>query len=178
MAIELEAKIRVENFTDLRRRLRLASARRLGVRLEQNIFFDDESANLRRNDCGLRLRQMRSGGKGPMTCVLTYKGPRQPGRLKRREELELPLSDATAAAAILNRLGYRRAMMFEKRRESWLIRHCRIELDEVKGLGRFVEVEGPNAKAIGLVLKKLSLDRSELIRQSYPQLLEARGALV
>jgi adenylate cyclase class 2 len=173
MPLELEAKIKVDDLDTVRTRLQSAGARRLGQYHEINRFFDTTAPTLRREDRGLRLRTSRDAQTGQATHTLTYKGPRQAGQLKQREEIELPLPDDAGAELLLHRLGFARGLVFEKRRESWQLNDCRVELDEVPELGCFVEVEGPKEQAIRAVLATLGLEKATLIRESYPQLLDS-----
>ncbi len=171
MPTELEAKIKVADLAPLRARLRSAGARPIGQYHETNRFFDTAPPTLAPADRGLRLRTSRDTQSGRTTHTLTYKGPRQPGPFKQREEIELTLDDPAAAQSLLEALGFTRGLTFEKRRQSWHLGPCRIELDDVPPLGQFVEVEGPAQDAITAILQALNLENEPPIRQSYPQLL-------
>ncbi len=102
---------------------------------------------------------------------MTYKGPRQPGPLKKREEVQISLDDPDAARTILDRLGFVEVVCFEKRRESWRLGDCLIELDEVPHLGCYVEIEGPDEPSIRQAQETLGLADSEMIRHTYIALL-------
>ena len=52
-------------------------------------------------------------------------------------------NDDDAIDAAFAALGYSRVLSFEKRRESWKLGGCNVELDELPHLGTFVEIEGP-----------------------------------
>jgi adenylate cyclase class 2 len=175
MPTELEAKIKVDDLAPIRNRLQSAGARPIGQYHETNRFYDTEAQTLRREDRGLRLRASRNVQTEEVICSLTYKGSRQPGPFKQREEIELVLNDPAAAELLLERLGFNRTLIFEKERESWQLNDCRVEMDEVAELGCFVEVEGPEEEAIHAILKTLGLEKALLIRESYPQLLNGRG---
>jgi adenylate cyclase class 2 len=171
MGMELEAKMKVDDLNPIRKRLRAVKARCLGVFLESNRLFDNGAQSLRKRDQGLRLRTSRNIRSKKTVHTLTYKGPRLPGPLKRREEIELILKESDSAELLLGRLGFTHALVFKKRRESWRLQGCRVELDTLSVLGEFVEVEGPNRAAINKVRKTLGLEEAQLIRESYPQLL-------
>ena len=104
-------------------------------------------------------------------ATLTFKGPRDPGPLKSREEIETEVADADAVLNLLERLGYVTILSYEKLRESWTLDDCRIELDEPPHLGLFVEIEGPNESAIREVQQRLQIADASLIRKSYVRLL-------
>ena len=170
MAVEIEAKMSVDSFEPVRSRLREAGAKPLGDHFEVNMFFDTEDRSLLAADEGLRLRLERDGAGGRERHVVTWKGPRQMGPLKSREELEVEVGGGDAAR-LLEKLGYLRTLAFEKRRESWELAGCRIELDEVPYLGRFVEVEGPDEKTVLAVREHLWLSSRPIIKGSYISML-------
>jgi adenylate cyclase class 2 len=180
MGRELEAKMRVEDHEPLRARLRAAGAERLGACMELNTFFDSVERTLVAQDKGLRVRHTCDFATGAERHVVTYKGPQQDGALKNREEVEFVTDDGEQAALLLERLGYSPTLSFEKRRESWKLDDCLIELDELPQLGRFVEIEGPDEEAVLEVRETLGLDDRPLVKQSYiamvDELLKSTGA--
>jgi adenylate cyclase class 2 len=176
MPIELECKIRVASHAELREKLRLAEADYVGCVLETNSLFDLPDRALQRAGCGLRIRStIVLEGCGPGS-TLTYKGPRTPGAFKCREEIETGISDAGAAAALLHALGYVERIIFEKRRESWRLGRCEIELDELPRLGLFVEIEGPDEAAIREAMIALGLAGAESISESYVSMVAGLGS--
>jgi predicted adenylyl cyclase CyaB len=171
MAVEIEAKMTVDSFDAVRARLRGAGAAGPVEHFEINTFFDTEDRSLLAADEGLRLRRDRDVAAASEKHVITYKGPRQLGPLKSREEVEVEVSDPAAAVLLFERLGYLRTLSFEKRRESWKLDNCKVELDEVPHLGRFVEVEGPDEQSVMRVREKLGLSSRPIVRSSYIALL-------
>jgi adenylate cyclase class 2 len=167
MPIELEAKMKVPDHTAVRDRLRALGAKALGKTFELNTFFDTPDQSLRNSDRGLRIRHERHLNTGDTKSILTMKGPAGVGQLKSREELQLTVSDADQLTAILAALGYHPVLSFEKRRETWSLDNCLIELDELPHLGLFVEIEGPSENAIMSLRTKLNLSNNELVPQSY-----------
>jgi adenylate cyclase class 2 len=170
MPVEIEAKMAVESFDAVRSKLRALGARHAGEHFEVNAFFDTADRALLAREEGLRLRLERDTARGAERHVITWKGPRRPGALKSREEVELGVCDGDAAR-LLERLGYQRTLSFEKRRDSWELDGCKVELDEVPYLGRFVEVEGPDEKKVMSVRDRLGLSDRPIIKTSYIALL-------
>src|SRR5215207_461186 len=125
MPVEIEAKMSVDSHDPVRARLREVGARSAGSHFEVNTFFDTEDRSLLAADEGLRVRLQRDDATGEVRHIITWKGPRQPGPLKSREELELEVDGADAAARLLEKLGYLRSLSFEKRRESWEFANCK-----------------------------------------------------
>ena len=167
MATEIEAKIRVEDHEPVRARLREGGARHVGDAHEVNQFFDTPERSLLSRDMGLRLRRSRDTATGREKFVVTSKGPAGRGTLKHRDELEFTVSDADAATLLFERLGYAPNVSFEKRRESWQLDECHVELDELPQLGKFVEIEGPGEDVILRVRDKLGLGQRPLVQKSY-----------
>jgi len=180
MAREVEAKFSVADFRAVRRALRAAGARYLGTVVELDRFFDLPDRRLYQSGCGLRLRHVRvvrhvDGGRGG-GWLLTAKGPkRKKSRLKIRREVQTSVADGQAMVNILKAAGLEPVVAFQKRRTSYRVDQCAVELDEVSGLGRFVEIEGPGARAIEAVRKKLPLP-DEPISASYLEMLAERKA--
>lgn len=174
MGLELEAKIPVDAHDAVRSRLAAAGAERLGRVLETNHLFDRVDGGLRRAGCGLRVRVCRALDGGADTpATLTFKGPRQPGAIKRREELETTVGDPRAIIATLSALGFTEQVRFEKRRETWRLEDCLVELDEVPYLGRFVEIEGEDETGIRRIQEALGLGGEPTLTDSYISMLTA-----
>jgi adenylate cyclase class 2 len=171
MPVEIEAKMKLTDVPALRERLRSAGAQPAGSVLELNSFFDTEDRSLLAADQALRLRHKRDIATGKESCIITYKGPRQHGQLKNREENELGVSSDRDAIRLLKSLGYRQVIAFEKRRESWTLDGCSIELDEVPYLGWFVEIEGPSEQEVLRLRQTLNLHDAPILRASYVALL-------
>lgn len=107
-------------------------------------------------------------------ATLTFKGPLQRAAFKQREEIEFSLPDAEGAVRLLEALGYAPWLTFEKRRETWSLGSCKIELDELPKLGCFIEVEGPAEADIRAVLTALGLDAAKSITRSYAAMIVER----
>jgi len=175
MSQELEAKFRVDDFRAVRRSLKTARARYLGTALELDVFFDTPGRDLYRGGSGLRLRRVRvlRGVRGGRNSgwVLTVKGPkRRNSRLKVRREVETDVTDGEAISEILRVAGLVKTVTVQKRRSTFELDRCKIELDELPRIGRFVEIEGPNPRAVESARKKLNLP-DEPITTSYLEMI-------
>lgn len=167
MPVEIEAKMQVDDLSAVRERLKEAGAEPAGAVLETNVFFDTDDRSLLAADKGLRLRHARDLSSGADEYIVTFKGPRHPGPLKTRDEREVTVTDGADAAALLDALGYHQILSFEKRRESWRLGGCKVELDELPHLGVFVEIEGPREDAVMQVRETLELTNRPLVKASY-----------
>jgi adenylate cyclase class 2 len=167
MALEIEAKFRVDSHKAVRARLQELGAVLVDRFLEVNRILDQTDGSLRRAGCGLRVRSSRSEIRGTTTASVTFKGPVVPGAFKTREEIGTTVGDAAAAVQLLERLGFTVILSFEKRRERWQLGECVVELDEPARIGRFVEIEGPSESAIQSARKSLGLEELSHITSSY-----------
>lgn len=172
MKIEIEAKCRVDDLAVIQARVEQLNGEHVAEMLEENIFLDNHDRQMAAADCGLRVRVLRvvSNG-GACETVVTFKGPRQHGKLKSRREIEVTVDTAPAMLDLLAELGYNETIRFEKRRDRWRLDGCTIELDELPILGCFVEIEGPDDETVLRVRERLGLSDRPMIKSSYVSML-------
>lgn len=179
MAIEREIKLRVESLGPVRDRLAAIGATFVESVIERNHILDTAGQDLFRTGCGLRVREVADLGGRSLRATVTFKGKAERATVKSREELETAVGDAAGALAIFEALGFGPVLFYEKRRESWSVGLCRVELDEPPAIGRFVEIEGPDKRDIEEVRTRLGLDDAIAEPQSYVRMLveycDARG---
>jgi adenylate cyclase, class 2 len=146
---------------------------------EEDHYFNAPDRDFAKTDEALRLRRV-----GPDN-FLTYKGPKVDTQTKTRVEFEVSLAPGDEAAEtmmqLLTRLGYRPVAVVEKTRRVFQTKRdgfdLEVCLDDVKGLGRFVELEilAPEnrldqaRRTVQSVAAELDLTTSE--RRSYLELL-------
>lgn len=171
MGREFEIKLRIKEPEALRERL-AACGRDRTARVERNTMLDTPRAELLGRDTGLRVRESREEN-GRIDVTVTFKGPREQGPVKVREEIETRVSDAASMIELLACLGLAPALVFEKRRETWAVDRCEVALDELPGLGWWVEIEGPDATCIEDVRRRLGLEGAHLVEMAYPELIAA-----
>jgi adenylate cyclase class IV len=71
---------------------------------------------------------------------------------------------------LLERLGYVRQLSFEKRRETWKIDNCTVELDSLPELGSFVEIECSSEAEVVSTRERLGLADVPAVTPSYADL--------
>jgi adenylate cyclase class 2 len=167
MPVEIEAKIKVDDFASIRAKLKELAATYVADYLETNAIFDTEDRSLLAEDKGLRVRSARDEKTGEEVCTVTYKGPRKHSAMKSREETEMKVESFTAAVHLLQQLRFTQILSFEKRRQSWELGGCKVELDELPHLGCFVEIEGTSEKAIQKVQESLGLGQRPIVKTAY-----------
>ena len=160
---EIEIKLRVAGGREARALLRTAGFSMCRRRvLEDNFLLDTPDLEVRKRGSALRVR---AAGEN---ATITYKGPGAAGgRHKSREELEIEISDARTALAILENLGFRRAFRYQKFRTEYSQPGARgvVMLDETP-IGVYLELEGTPAW-IDRTARLLSFTEEAYITQSY-----------
>ncbi len=168
MRTEIEAKLKIDSPEEMVERLTQLGAEFLEEQLQTDLYFDDADKTLTRTDKCLRLRRQRVGQTERI--FITYKGARQKSEFKKRQEIELEITDADSMEKILSGLAYEKILVFEKRRRIWRIGQCSAALDELPLLGDFVEIEGPDNETIAGVQRDLGLSDLTHIKESYASL--------
>ncbi len=166
MSVETEVKIKVEDFNQVRKKLLELGAKKVSKVFEKNTLFDDEQKRLIKKDCLLRLRHDKK-------TKITYKGPRQTHDMKSREEIEFEVADIAKAEVLLNRLGFKKTLVYEKKRETWRYKNVEIVLDEMP-FGKYMEIEGGKKEIISFA-KKLGFSKKEFITKTYFELAKEKG---
>ena len=167
MPLEIEAKLRVEDLAPVRSKLESLGAKFVADYREVNAIFDTEDRALLAEDKGLRVRTARDCKTQNQTCTITYKGPRKHSAMKSREETEMVVESFDAATRLLQQLKFTQILSFEKKRQSWELGGCKVELDELPHLGCFVEIEGASERAIQKVQETLGLGHHPIVKTAY-----------
>ena len=178
--LEVEAKVALTDPEPLRRRLHDLGAAASPAEAEEDVFYAHPSRDLAEGDEALRLRRTRGGADDGDGFELTYKGPRQAGAYKAREERTLRSPDDPAP--LLAALGFRPAVRLRKTRQRFRLAALEVTLDHVDGLGWFAEVEAVGSDARGAeaavhsALRELGLADRPRIELSYVEMALAAGA--
>jgi len=170
LTIEIEIKLRLPGkLGKIRRNLRElgfhVARRRV---LESNTLFDDARRTLRKHGKLIRLRA--SNGRR----VLTYKGPAQAGKFKKRPEIEIDLPNTAHMGAILEQMGYHPVFRYEKFRTEYrqgAVNGGKVLLDETP-IGNFLEIEG-RPRWIDRTARVLGFASDDYITRSYGYLYSA-----
>jgi predicted adenylyl cyclase CyaB len=124
----IELKVRCEDLVAVRRRAESLGAQDRGVLHQRDVFFQSPLARL-------KLREFGDG-----TAELISYRRSDTGEPRGSDYLICPVAEPNQLAAVLSHaLGT--AGIVKKTRHLLLYRHTRIHLDEVDGLGSFVELE-------------------------------------
>jgi adenylate cyclase, class 2 len=143
MALEVELKFPLADRVQMEQHLHELQAEREAEIRHVDRYFNHPGRDFAETDEALRIRTAGS------SCRITYKGPVLDPRVKTRREIELPVgtaaSDADQLAELLLALGFREVRAVAKTRTPWSLtwddREAEVVLDQVEGLGDFVELE-------------------------------------
>ncbi len=131
--LEVEAKFRAGNLREVAERLSAMGAVPLGNTTEVDVYYAHPCRDFAATDEALRVRYAGNGAE------LTYKGPRMgPGAKTRREVTVRVEGDVET---LISSLGFDRVAVVRKRRALYAVGPYTVSLDEVEGLGTFVEIE-------------------------------------
>jgi len=173
--IEAESKYHSPGNDKVEKILTRLGAKKISEGAMEDVYFAHPSRDFGKTDEALRLRKEQEHAE------LTYKGPRMRAQsTKAREEVTLKIDNPLAAQRIVERLGFAESYIVKKGRTSYLLDKLRIDVDDVDGLGEFVELEvlteSPERSALLLetVRKELGLDRLE--SKTYLELLIEKQA--
>jgi predicted adenylyl cyclase CyaB len=122
-------------------------------------------------DAVLRLR------KSDHKTMLTYKEKsRTVDDFKHQIEFETEVTDVDATESIINVLGYKLAIVYEKHRKAWQLGDVEVVLDEVP-FGYYMEIEG-EMDAILKAEKLLEVHDLQTEPRGYPRLTIKYGKLL
>ncbi len=170
--LNIEIKLRVPDLAEVRRLAMQMGARDLGTMAQQDRFFGDTTAGR------LKLRRIEQDGRHVSQLIGYQRADEDRSREAewRLEELARPdqMEDLLSLA-----LGA--GLLVEKRRQLLMLGATRIHLDEVSGLGSFVEIEHVMAvdedpaeaqKRVNQLIDRLGLKNAEVISLAYADLLK------
>lgn len=128
---EVKARVPADGLAALRERL----GPPLAVEAHLDAYHAHPARDFAATDEALRLSRRAD------RVELTYKGPKLDARTKARREVTVRVEDEAAAASLLEALGFRRVAEVRKTRALFEVEGFEVALDEVPGLGAFVELE-------------------------------------
>jgi adenylate cyclase class 2 len=134
--LEVETKIRVADLSLVRRRLGDLGAKQSGVSTQRDVYLNAPYRDFAVTDEALRIRYTDD------FTEVTYKGAKIPtSGLKTRPEVNLHVDSGERFEELMQGLGFTPVAEVKKTREEYRWKGASIALDEVEGLGTFVEIE-------------------------------------
>jgi predicted adenylyl cyclase CyaB len=170
MPANIEIKAQARHFADIRHRAELLSDTPVEVIRQEDIFFHTEKGRLKLRlfapDRGQLIYYTRPDQEGPKRSEYHIYETQDPENLKRVLEL-----------------AYGIRGQVKKTRYLYMVSQTRMHLDDVEGLGQFLELEvvlspgqgDAEGQAIAEeLMNRLGVERSDLLEGAYIDLLEDR----
>lgn len=134
--LEIEIKVRVSDTEAIKNQILKKGGRHSETTVEDDTYYNAPHRDFGETDEALRVRS--ASGR----TTVTYKGPKDTilGS-KIREEQNVNIDDAESFGTILKNLGFRTVANVKKVREYYTYEDFSIALDDVEGLGTFIEIE-------------------------------------
>lgn len=174
MPVEVEVKIKVNDFEDIEYRLLDGGALLEEIVRQRDRYFQHPSRDFNETDEALRIRE--DGDR----FYLTYKGPKFDPKSKTRVELNTEISSVKNITHTLEQLGFREVGVVSKERKIYLYNELQFCLDNVESVGLYVEVEKiipdkshyeKERELIFKTIKEMGLNPEKNERKSYLELL-------
>lgn len=172
--LEVEGKYGITDPALIRERLKKAGAECLGSRREEDLYFNAPHRDYAETDEALRIRF--DGER----WEITYKGPKIAlEHAKAREERNIRVDSGEDFSELFTLLGFRRSATVVKTRETWRYGTATVTIDDVEGLGDFVEIEcivedlSDEGGEINRIREMLGID-TPVIHDSYLEMLLAK----
>ncbi|MET1159914.1 MAG: class IV adenylate cyclase [Thermoprotei archaeon] len=166
--LEVEAKYRVLCDLDyIVKRLEELGFTRIRDWIEKDTYYNHPCRDFKQTDEALRLRVIKH--QETVTSYLTYKGPRlREDKVKIRHEIECRVLDHDKVGAVLESLGFNKVLSYSKHRIMYRNGDIIVFIDNVFGLGYYIEVEGAEDK-IQNIYEYLK-ECLEFVRETYLEL--------
>ncbi|MGD9381751.1 MAG: class IV adenylate cyclase [Candidatus Thorarchaeota archaeon] len=190
---EVEVKIPLQETEQLRAALLEIGARKLNTETQVDAYYDHPCRSFPDTDEAIRIRSRQPDPDNhrvvlddrPLT-EMTYKGPKVDPLSKTRVELSVGLDDDRTTGLILRQLGFKAVAEITKVRSFYLIREVTLSIDDVIGVGQFLELERvvhseneikEAREDLFSIIKELGLDPAKSIRSSYLEMFLEKNPL-
>lgn len=138
--IELKAQYDSSKRPELEQHLKKQGFQEIRSFTQQDEYFNHPERDFQKTDEALRIRREQHND-GTSHCCITYKGANDSHIGQSRRELESRVEDEHKMRQILLALGFRSAAEVKKRRKEYKKEDLTVCLDELDGLGSYIELE-------------------------------------
>ena len=169
--IEVEVKVRINDVESMEKRITEQGAVYEGMIKQADEYFDFSDMRIFNSGGAFRVRAADGNYR------VTYKGVKKDKETTSRAEIEIAIESADKMIEILENIGFIRLCKIKKKRQIYVLAGLEISLDEVEGLGSFMEMEGmansegeyKEKKAeIFKLLDRFGVPLEEISQKSYP----------
>jgi len=186
MNIEVEIKVKIENFEEIKEKVSKRGKLIKAIKQVDDYYIPCQRDFFALKPHPVEWLRIRTN---PDKVVFEYDrsiNKKADGEQDYAEEYESEISDVEEFKKILSFLDFKNVITVEKQREYWMCKDIEVALDEVKGLGYFIEAEAKGdfkdtkeaKRACIKFLENLGIDDVEniQIKKGYPQLLLEKRA--
>lgn len=166
---EIEVKILNIDVSAVRKKLSSLNAKKTFEGMMKTLVFDFSDERFKKNDELLRLRYEGDGVK------LCYKGAVKASRFKVREEKEIFVSDLERTRELLQSLGLKVVLEYEKHREEYALDNAKCVLDTYTSIPTYLEIEGNTEKIVEQLVLRLGFTMAQTTNVSASEVLKAAG---
>ena len=138
--IELKAQYDSSKRPELEQHLKKQGFQEIRSFTQQDEYFNHPERDFQKTDEALRIRREQHND-GTSHCCITYKGANDSHIGQSRRELETRVEDEHKMRQILQALGFQSVAEVKKRRKEYKKEDLTVCLDELDGLGSYVEIE-------------------------------------
>ena len=161
---EVELKAVVENAAEKQRLLENAGATLIFEGTLQDRRYDSEAGTLADKDEVIRVRTY--AGKTGSQVQFDWKGPADSSSgYKVREEISIDISNGTALATVLEKLGFIVVREIDRRIAQYEVAGATVRFEVYPRMDTLIEVEG-DPEAIERVIELLRMSRGEFSSES------------
>ena len=181
---EVDLKLRVSDLVLAEATLLKMGAESLNSEVQSDVYFNHPCRSFEETDEAVRIRSrtIESGhvaASAHPLAELTYKGPKVDSKTKTRVEYSVGVDDPVRMTEVLRSIGFREVATVVKNRRFLRIDETTISMDDVKGVGSFIEFEviatgkeemvRARERLLSLV-RELGFSPEDSVRESYLEL--------
>ena len=182
--IEAEVKLPVAELTEIKEKLLKTGFKETAIIEERDTYFDNKQGDIRTNGEALRVRETIDHQTGKSRAQINFKGKKLDRQTMTRKELETGVENGEICRSILQAIGYAPAEP-EVIKDRTMLKKGRITacLDDVHGLGTFLEVEilverdeekEDALRQIERILNEIGYQISDTVQTSYLSMLQKK----
>jgi len=164
---EIQIKIPISDLDAIKKQIeKKLKIKKVETKWQQDTYFEAPDWNLPKTDELMRIRQ--EGEK----YILAYKGPTKGKEIRTKPKIEFQIDPDLRD--VLEKIGYKKILNINKKREKYISKDIEITLDEVENLGNFIELKTDNPenkKEINKLVKKLEFSLKTATKKSYFELM-------
>lgn len=150
---------------------------------ETDIYFNGKEHDFKKCGEAFRIRQIENQSAGTASSVITFKGKKTDRVFMTRKELETGIEDPDICKEIFSAIGFEPMRPVVKQRQYYHQNCMTACLDQVEGLGDFLELEilvdreeqkDAAQERIASVLETLGYSMADTVRRSYLSMLQEK----